>query len=77
MQTFTTVGYGDTATTNTIERAFGCLTMLMGVFVFSYASGSLASILMSVDSAQSEQTKQLELLQGVSYAFKFPKKLVG
>jgi hypothetical protein len=51
--------------------------MLMGVFVFSYASGSLASILMSVDSAQSEQTKQLELLQGVSYAFKFPKKLVG
>ena len=77
MQTFTTVGYGDTPTTSSLERFFGVLVMLMGVFVFTYVSGSLSSILMSADSAQAEQTKQMERLQGLSYSYKFPKRLVS
>jgi CRP-like cAMP-binding protein/MFS family permease len=44
-QTFTTVGYGDVNPSNTLERCFVVVLMLAGVFAFSFASGSLASIM--------------------------------
>ena len=44
-QTFTTVGYGDVSPSNTSERFFVVILMLIGVFTFSFASGSLASIM--------------------------------
>lgn len=43
--TISTVGYGDLHGTNTLERAFGSLIMLIGVISFSFATGSLSSIL--------------------------------
>jgi voltage-gated potassium channel Kch len=49
-QTFTTVGYGDISAADTAERGFSVLLMLIGVFTFSFASGSLASIMQNVDS---------------------------
>lgn len=49
-QTFTTVGYGDVNPSSTGERMFAVLMMLIGVFSFSFASGSLASIMQNVDS---------------------------
>ena len=45
IQTITTVGYGDVYTTNTYERIFACFIMIIGVLAFSFASGSLASII--------------------------------
>ena len=45
IQTITTVGYGDVATTNTYERIFASIIMIIGVLAFSFASGSLASII--------------------------------
>lgn len=47
----TTVGYGDISGTNSTERLFCSLVMLVGVIAFSFANGSLASIISSSDEA--------------------------
>jgi len=59
MQTITTVGYGDVSPTNTKERIFIVILMLIGVISFSFISGSLSSIIQSYDdqvSAERERT---------------------
>lgn len=43
--TITTVGFGDISGTNSLERIFCIFTMVAGVIAFSFASGSLASII--------------------------------
>ena len=48
--TITTVGYGDISATNTAERVFSQLLMIVGVIGFSFASGSLSSIMSSYDA---------------------------
>ena len=47
--TITTVGYGDISGTNDIEKLFCSLMMLFGVIAFSFANGSLASIISNYD----------------------------
>jgi hypothetical protein len=47
--TITTVGYGDVGITNNVERMFCAVIMLIGVISFSYANGSLSSILTTYD----------------------------
>jgi hypothetical protein len=47
--TITTVGYGDVSISTKMEKVFCVTMMLFGVITFSYASGSLASILQSYD----------------------------
>jgi hypothetical protein len=59
MQTITTVGYGDVSPTNTKERIFIVILMLVGVISFSFISGSVSSIVQSYDdqvSAERERT---------------------
>ena len=48
--TITTVGYGDISANNNLERFFCSFIMLIGVICFSFASGSLASILGNMDT---------------------------
>ena len=48
--TITTVGYGDISGTNLIERIFCSLIMVVGVVAFSFANGTLTSMLSSYDS---------------------------
>ena len=43
--TITTVGYGDISGVTVIEKCFCIVTMIIGVISFSFASGSLASII--------------------------------
>ena len=50
IQTITTVGYGDLTITNTLEVIFCSIIMVAGVISFSFANGSLTSILSSYDS---------------------------
>ena len=50
--TITTVGYGDISANNNLEKIYCILVMIIGVICFSYASGSLSSILNSVDSSK-------------------------
>ena len=47
--TITTVGYGDIAAYNTFERIICIILMITGVISFSFASGSLSSILSNYD----------------------------
>jgi hypothetical protein len=47
--TMTTVGYGDINGANTVERAVSIMIMLIGVIAFSFATGSLSSILSNYD----------------------------
>tara|TARA_B110000285_G_C15111767_1_gene611545 strand:+ start:910 stop:1308 length:399 start_codon:yes stop_codon:yes gene_type:complete len=42
--TITTVGYGDIEGTNDLERIFCSIIMIIGVILFSFANGALASI---------------------------------
>ena len=48
--TITTVGYGDISAVNIVERIFCSCLMVIGVISFSFANGSLSSILMTYDS---------------------------
>ena len=43
--TMTTVGYGDISGDNNLERAVSIVIMLVGVISFSFATGSLSSIM--------------------------------
>jgi hypothetical protein len=43
--TIATVGYGDISGKNTTERLVAIIIMILGVVSFSYATGSLSSIL--------------------------------
>jgi hypothetical protein len=65
-QTFTTVGYGDVSPANTPERFFCVCLMLIGVFTFSFASGSLASIMQNYDSEQAVINERLLLLDNLT-----------
>ena len=47
--TITTVGYGDISGTNSLERFFCSIMMLVGVISFTFANGSLASIIQNYD----------------------------
>lgn len=43
--TITTVGYGDISGTNMMEQVICIFLMVSGVFFFSFASGSLSSVI--------------------------------
>ena len=60
MTTFTTVGYGDIHATCTNERVLAIFLMIGGVFAFSFATGTLTSILTSLDETNKQiNTKML------------------
>jgi hypothetical protein len=50
VETITTVGYGDYGPQTSMEKLFCIGTMIIGVIAFSFASGSLSSILQNADS---------------------------
>lgn len=60
--TMTTVGYGDMTITTLGEQMFCCVLMMVGVFIFSSISGSLASILGSMDTNNAEVSEKLMFL---------------
>ena len=61
-QTVVTVGYGDIAAVNTIERSIACLYMFVGVFFYSFTIGSLSSLLSSLDSKNATFDQKLNTL---------------
>jgi hypothetical protein len=52
--TITTVGYGDITPTQSQERVYAILIMIFGVVAFSFATGTLSSILASMDASHAE-----------------------
>jgi potassium voltage-gated channel Eag-related subfamily H member 8 len=49
ISTITTVGYGDLHAVNVLERLISIMIMIIGVISFSFATGSLSSILQNYD----------------------------
>ena len=43
--TVTTVGYGDISGENVVERGVSIIIMVLGVIAFSFATGSISSIM--------------------------------
>jgi potassium voltage-gated channel Eag-related subfamily H protein 8 len=73
--TITTVGYGDVSISTKTEKFFCILTMLVGVISFSFASGSLSSILQSIDSTNAKHKGQLAILNKLLKDYKLPLRL--
>jgi len=61
----TTVGYGDISGQNNLERFVSIFIMLVGVMAFSFATGTLSSIMSSYDAANSKLSERLTILNKV------------
>lgn len=72
IQTITTVGYGDLDITNTLEVVFCSIIMVVGVMSFSFANGSLTSILSSYDSQNNALQQKIEILNRIYQEFYLP-----
>lgn len=70
--TITTVGYGDIEGTNDLERIFCSIIMIIGVILFSFANGALASIA-DTDDASSGGEK-LEIINKAHKNFRLSMK---
>lgn len=73
--TITTVGYGDISGTNNFERVFCSVMMIIGVILFSFASGALASILQNYDNSNALFQEKLVVLNKIYKEFKLPLEL--
>ena len=73
--TITTVGYGDISGTNKTERIFCIFIMVAGVIAFSFASGSLASIIQNYDNQNAKVTEKMSTLKKISENYFLPKDL--
>jgi hypothetical protein len=51
VSTITTVGYGDISGSNNLEKIYFSVIMIVGVVGFSFANGSLSSIIQNYDSS--------------------------
>ena len=63
--TITTVGFGDLTPETMLEKIFCCILMLLGVIGFSFATGSLSSILSNLDSASAKLKEKLDTLEQI------------
>jgi len=68
--TITTVGYGDISGTNSLERAYCSCIMIVGVISFSFANGSLASILSSYDQTNAMLKEKMDNIQKILTKYK-------
>jgi predicted branched-subunit amino acid permease len=65
VQTIATVGYGDVSLQNTNERGFALTIMIIGVLAFSYASGTLTSMIMDLDFKNMIFNKRIKTLENI------------
>jgi hypothetical protein len=73
--TITTVGYGDISGGNNLERAFCSVVMIIGVFAFSFANGSLASIMSNYDQSNASYLEKVEILSKIYKQYSLPDDL--
>ena len=71
LMTLTTVGYGDIHPRTNAERAYGCVAMLIGGFMFGTIVGSLAETIRKSNPGDSARTK----LTGAIHALMYDRKV--
>lgn len=62
IQTFSTVGYGDITATNDAQTLYALVVMLIGVGVYGYLIGNVASLIANIDPAKVHHLQNLEKL---------------
>ena len=67
--TITTVGYGDISATCTNERLLSIVIMIVGVISFSFATGSLSSLISNVDSTQAKIRQKVKIIKKLKSEF--------
>ena len=72
MTTITTVGFGDISGGTTPERLICLVLMVIGVISFSFATGTLSSILSNLDSSNAKLKGKLGLLHDINDEYKLP-----
>ena len=63
--TLVTVGYGDITAQNSGERFMAVFLMLIGVVTFSFATGTLSSIITSYDSNEAQVKEKIATLNSI------------
>lgn len=63
--TILTVGYGDISAINAAEKLLCILLMIIGVISFSFATGSLSSIIANFDSSEAQLKEKLSTLNAI------------
>jgi hypothetical protein len=69
LTTVTTVGYGDINAGTTLERAYNLIIMSFGVLMYSFAIGSLSSIVSTLDAKTAEMNQKLDILTSIKKEF--------
>lgn len=68
--TIVTVGYGDINATSVQEKLISILLMVIGVIAFSFATGSLSSIIANYDSSTAKLQEKLATLNNIRQDYK-------
>lgn len=73
--TVLTVGYGDITAVSLSEKCFCMIMMLIGVFAFSYATGTLSAIIQSIDERDTQLKEKIATLNEVKHYYKVDRTL--
>ena len=73
--TITTVGYGDISGSNNLEKTFCSIVMVIGVFGFSFANGSLTSIIQNYDQTNAHYNEKMQTLNKIIKDYNLPLEL--
>ena len=64
--TLVTVGYGDICATNTSERIYVTVIMIIGIFMYSYTVSSISTIISTLDTRKAKLNSKLDLLSHIA-----------
>ena len=59
------MGFGDISPQHFLEQIFVIILMLIGVSAFSFATGSLSSLMNSLDSVSAKLKKKTQILENI------------
>jgi voltage-gated potassium channel Kch len=65
LSTLLTVGYGDIVPQSIEEKLFSMLLMILGILSFSFATGSLSSIIQSYDQKEAALKEKITTLNQI------------
>lgn len=68
--TLTTIGYGDIYPTNSAERVYVFVVMIIGIFMYSSTVSSISNIICALDSRKAKLTKKFDILSHVARKYK-------
>jgi hypothetical protein len=75
LTTVTTVGYGDISAGSTPERIYSLFIMSIGVLMYSYAIGSLTSIVAAIDAKNAKVNERLQTLYSIKHDFRINQEI--